>query len=217
MNKYSKAGLLIVTLVIPALIFTFLRFFATNHYGVPFYHPLTDSKGKVIVNNEDTLFYEVKGIKALKPDGQEVSKEVFKNKLTVVNYLPGACDDTCQITMGNLDRVYQLRQAIVNLNLLTITGVPSDSSENTKVLQSKEGWLVVISSTSDLEETLNKTLKYQTKVPGAKTNSANNKLILIDENGHIRGYYNGTDPEEANRLMAEIKILDFEKREALKK
>jgi protein SCO1/2 len=38
------------------------------------------------------------------------------------------------------------------------------------------------------------------------------KLVLIDADGHIRGYYNASDLEETNRLMAEIKILDYEKK-----
>ena len=216
MNKYTKAGLLIVTLVIPALIFTFLRFFATNHYGVPYYHPLTDSSGKVIIENGDTLFYKVSGIKSVKSDGTKVPDSIFKNKLTVVNYLPENCDDTCQIALSNLERVYQLRESIGNLELLTITDSTYNAGNN-KEVREQDGWLFVKVSGSKAEEVLDTVLKYQTKVTGSKTNSTDNKLILIDEDGHIRGYYNGSEREEADRLMAEIKILNFEKKEALKK
>jgi protein SCO1 len=33
------------------------------------------------------------------------------------------------------------------------------------------------------------------------------KLLLIDEAKHIRGIYNGTDPEDVERLITEIKVL----------
>jgi len=216
MNKYTKAGLLVVTLVIPALIFTFLRFFATNHYGVPYYHPLIDSGGKIVIKNGDTLFYQVSGIKGIKSDGTKVPDGIFKNKLTVVNYLPENCNDTCQIALGNLERVYRLRESIKNLELFTITD-SSYNIEGHKEVREQDGWLFVKVLGSGAKEVLDTVLKYQTKVPAAKTNSTDNKLILIDEDGHVRGYYNGSEREETDRLMAEIKILDFEKKEALKK
>ncbi len=49
MINFRKAGLLIVTLVIPALVFTFLKFFATNHYDLQHYFPITDTSGKIVV------------------------------------------------------------------------------------------------------------------------------------------------------------------------
>jgi protein SCO1/2 len=33
------------------------------------------------------------------------------------------------------------------------------------------------------------------------------KLILVDQDRHIRGYYDGTDPKEVDRLILETKIL----------
>jgi protein SCO1/2 len=35
-------------------------------------------------------------------------------------------------------------------------------------------------------------------------------LVLIDKEMRIRGYYDGTDYQEVNRLMDEIKVLKWE-------
>ena len=202
MKKYSKAGLLIVTLVIPALIFTFLRFFATNHYNIPHYFPLTDTKGDVRMNGKDTLFYKVESLKVQNP---------FKGKLTVVHYQPEICEDSCEIVLANLERIYDLRTGIKSINLVTVC----DSITNVSNIKSssihREGWSVLKLSPENLKNVLFEELKFQTEIPKAKTNSVKSKLVLIDEEEHIRGYYNGFDKEEIDRLMAEIKILDFEK------
>jgi protein SCO1/2 len=33
------------------------------------------------------------------------------------------------------------------------------------------------------------------------------KLILVDKEGYIRGFYDGTDKKDVDRLMLEIKVL----------
>jgi len=38
------------------------------------------------------------------------------------------------------------------------------------------------------------------------------QIVLIDRSKHVRGFYKAGDGEETDRLMAEIKILDYEKK-----
>ena len=33
------------------------------------------------------------------------------------------------------------------------------------------------------------------------------KFVLVDKQGRIRGYYNGTDKKDVDRLITEIKVL----------
>ncbi|WP_221389889.1 hypothetical protein [Dyadobacter sp. NIV53] len=113
MKKYFKAGLLIFTLVIPALVFTFLRFFATNHYNIPFYYPLRDVNGHIMLSNKDTLFYSVQELNVKMPDGTDFPAHPFAGKLTVIHYQPEkVCDDSCQLVLSNLERIYGLREKI---------------------------------------------------------------------------------------------------------
>jgi len=211
MKKYSKAGLLIVTLVIPALIFTFLRFFATNHYNIPYYYPLKDASGNVSMNGKDTLYYSIASLNAGTVKGGRVPLHPFKGKLTVVQYQSDICNDSCLILLNSLERIYDLRSGIKSLNLLTISDSLSDVVKKSPAYTGRDGWLLALIDPADLKIVLNETFKFQTIIPKAKTNSTESKLILIDSEEHIRGYYNGFDKEEIDRLMAEIKILDFEK------
>ncbi|MCE7043990.1 hypothetical protein [Dyadobacter sp. CY312] len=190
MKKYGKAGLLIVTLVIPALIFTFLRFFATNHYNVPFYHPVTDTQGLIRGNNGDTLFYTVSG-----------EKLALNGNLTVVSYLSEQCDDSCRVMRDNLNRIYALQEGVKGLELLSLhERTVSDSSV------AKAGWRNIQLSSHDRDSIL----KWNEFVDTKKIGAPENRWMLIDRDGHIRGYYNGADSEETDRLMAEIKILSID-------
>ena len=209
MKKYSKAGLLIITLVIPALIFTFLRFFATNHYNIPYYFPITEDHGKVKIVDGDTLFYKVERFSATGSDGKAIAQDLFAGKLTVVNYLPKHCGDSCQVLQNSLERIYSLRDKVEALRLLTV----SSNAKDIASFSERVGWAAISVLPDKLNDILLHTFRFDTSVPKAKTNSMESKLLLIDTESHIRGYYNGYDPEEINRLMAEIKILDFEKKE----
>ncbi len=210
MKKFSKAGLLIVTLVIPALIFTFLRFFATNHYSLPYYHPLVDSTGEIIISGQDTVFYKVRSPKLTVSGKDSVDATKFEGELTVINYLPMSCDDTCRLVLNQLERIYGLRTRIADLHLLTIAEKLPMTDGTYPAVMGTKGWNIGIVAPEDKDPILNIDFKFYTKVPKSKTNSIETKLILIDRAGYIRGYYIGSDKEEIDRLMAEIKILDYE-------
>ena len=42
-----------------------------------------------------------------------------------------------------------------------------------------------------------------------------NKMVLIDKEGHIRGYYDGTDSKSVDVLITEVKVLlkEYERKE----
>jgi protein SCO1/2 len=212
MIDFRKAGLLIVTLVIPALIFIFLKFFATNHYDLPHYFPVYDTAGKVIINGGDTLFYKVPSINLKDTSGSFITREFGNGKITVAGYLPENCLNTCQIVLGQSERILALKENIPNLNLLTLADHWTGAKDIYPQSLNTKDWQVLTGSDEEVKRAWDSTLKLLTEVPGAKTNSLETKLVLIDADGHIRGYYNASDLEETNRLMAEIKILDYEKK-----
>jgi protein SCO1/2 len=208
MNRYRKAGLLIVTLVIPALVFTFLKFFATNHYDLPYYHPQLDVSGGIIAKDGDTLFHRVKT--DLKPvDSVANAINGFEGKLTVVNYVPEVCSDSCTLLLDQLERIYALRENIKALRILSVTfDWPAKGKYPTEI--GKNGWDIGLFSNAEKGKVLFTDFRFDTKIPKSKTDLPERKLVLIDRQGFFRGYYIGTDPEEIDRLMAEIKILNYE-------
>jgi protein SCO1/2 len=212
MINFRKAGLLIATLVIPALIFVFLKLFATNHYDLPYYHPEINAEGSVIVNNGDTLFYTVPSIALMKPDSSAGTAVFGQGKMTLAGYLPEICDDSCKLYLNQLARLSTLGESIDNLQFLTIAQKWNAANADYPEGINTPGWPVLTGTDAEIDSILRNVLKLQTNIPGQKTNSLESKLVLIDTHGHVRGYYNAADAEEADRLMGEIKILDYERK-----
>ncbi|WAC10642.1 hypothetical protein [Dyadobacter pollutisoli] len=200
MKNFSKAGLLIVTLVIPALIFTFLRFFATNHYDLGYFNPELDLTGKVVVQNGDTLFRRISNICGETTGGQ------IKG-LTVVNYLPEVCDDSCKLALSQLQRIFDLRSDIGDLNMVTLAVKGTDNGAALPAGAERPGWKLIEVSKEMIDTCFASALGFDLNPASA---FKQNSLVLIDRQGYVRGYYNGADATEADRLMAEIKILDYE-------
>jgi protein SCO1/2 len=194
MKNFSKAGLLIVTLVIPALIFAYLNFFAKNHYILPYFFPSKDAKGNVIVQNGDTLYRKAASI------CPELNDFEFEGKLTVVNTLPASCDSQCVAVLAQLNRIAALEKGIPQLGILSIAEKSPYSAGQFREMMGKDFWQI----------------RVQAKIPVCfedeenKTIAVNSRLVLIDNEGFVRGFYDGSNEVETDRLMAEIKILEYE-------
>lgn len=210
--NFRKAGLLILTLVIPALVFVFLKFFARNHYDLPYYFPLTDANGATKMYQGDTVFYKVPDLRIRLAGGAMIDPGLWERKISVVSYLPENCSDSCQLVLSQLDRVAGMEEVIGGLQVITLTDKWDGKKDFYPESLNTNKWLLGVGTKSEIDSTLNLVLRIQTNVPKVKTNSIETKLILVDGNAHIRGYYNAANAEEVDRLMAEIRILDYEKK-----
>ncbi|MDF7818188.1 hypothetical protein P1X15_11305 [Runella sp. MFBS21] len=170
MQKYLKAGLLTIVLVLPALVLLFLHLFAENHFKLPYLVPLKDTTGAVKMMGKDTVFYKVPGVEP--------------SKINVVGFWK---DEEASHLAVQFSRVQKLASEEI-----VFRRVRSDEAE-----------FVNIYKLSPLK-------KYQS----SETIPYTQQFVLIDKKGHIRGFYDGSDPVEVDRLIAELKILlDIYKKE----
>jgi len=182
MKKFPKAGLLIITLVIPALIFALLKLFGTNHYDLPYFVAEKDGNGSIIVQNGDTLFHQVSASCGLL---RTVSLE---GHFSVLYLMPADCDERCERAIDEFERVAALKENIRDLQPMVL---PVDSAA--------------------VAGCVNKELSDPVKAAD-KPMSPAGLMVLIDSRKYVRGFYKAGDGEETDRLMAEIKILDYEKK-----
>lgn len=195
MKNFPKAGLLIVTLVIPALIFALLKVFGTNHYNLPYFVAETNADGSVVVQNGDTLFHQVNancGIFA----GVELN-----GKLTVLSRMPARCGEPCERAADELTRISGLKSGIAELQLLLVSSDTVRSGE----------WRSFKLDSATISSCFAKELTDAFKGSDSLRSLAG-QIVLIDRDRHVRGFYKAGDAEETDRLMAEIKILDYEKK-----
>lgn len=170
MQKYIKAGMLTVVLVLPALVVLFLRGFAENHFQLPYLIPLTDSLGRVAMNGKDTVFYQV-----------PISD---KSKIKVISFWK---DNASKQFLEQYSRVEKLVSKEVSVEKITGNEVEKEAIQTYRVAPLKKGNAIIPST---------------------------EQLVLLDKKGYIRGLYEATNPEEIDRLTAEVKVLlDIYKKE----
>ncbi len=221
-NKTLKAGILISILVVPALVFIFLKIFGSNKFDLPHYFPVTDDRGEIVMNGNDTTFHTIPDFKLLNYIGDSVSNLDLKDKIYVVNFFFSRCGTICPITIKNIKHSQELFNKEPNLNFLSISVDPvydtpkvlSDYAKRNDVNAKK--WFFC---TGDKSYIYNLILKgYKLPVADASEYDASikdidemfihsEKLLLIDTNSQVRGIYDGTKKEEIEKLNLEIKVL----------
>lgn len=207
MKKYGKAGLLIFTLVMPALVFVFLRYFGSNHYELPYYNPKQDAAGNVEMKGTDTVFSKTEAIDLFKLSSQ--SKPVLTGRYTVINHIDSSDEDSVKLVLAQVDRIHRLAK---NIDLISIVSIlDSNQTDKWKGI-GKIGWDVVSGNSGEINNVVNKGLYIDRNLESIPAYS---KLVLTDDKGYVRGYYDARQPEEIERLMAEIKILNYERGKGL--
>ncbi|HEV7346737.1 SCO family protein [Telluribacter sp.] len=214
MYKYRKAGLLIVLLVVPVFIFLFLKFFGTNHFELPTFHPVKDPSGQARLTNGDTAYYAIQGLQLNdSQSGENLTETVLQEKFTVVSYLPAPCGDSCRKVLTQLARINDMQQSIPELQILTLTEEGRQEERRSLYQEyslNTDSWRVLTGSEEEVKAAAAEVFRMTENIPaGKQTISLSNRLILIDNQKHIRGYYNALDAEDVARLMAEIKVLEY--------
>lgn len=217
MQKYIKAGLLIVVLVVPALIFLFLQGYTDNHFDLPHYVPLRDPATKqVLLNEKDTIFYQVKDYSLPSFDSQSViTLAQLEGKTVVLSAFKNPCDASCEKTLNELTRINALHEAYPLFTILTIVNKNEGLSDKVGSYR-KAGWEVAVIPDSAYVGIVQGTFHLLPEDMAKQTISFNNRLSLIDGNGYIRGFYDASKTEEVERLLAEIRVLEYNRKTAQK-
>ena len=232
-QKTIKAGILITALVVPALIFLYLKGFGENHYNLPYMIPLTDSTtGNVMMRKNpnprwnqpemDTVFHTIPNWKLTDENGQEFVGESLKGKIYVADFFFTRCGSICPKMSTEFTRVQDTFSKEDEVQLASFSVDPThDTPEVMKEYAKKydakagkwhfltgtktqiyplavKGYFIPVADASEYDKAV--------KTPD-ETFIHSEKLILIDKEGHIRGFYDGTDKKDVDRLILEIRVL----------
>lgn len=219
MRKYLKAGILVLVLVIPALVFLFLKQFGQNHYAVRKFYPTKIDTVKV--NGQvklDTVFHKIPPFKLIDQSGNVVTNKTFDHSIYVADFFYTKCPNVCPKLSSQLSRVQDAFENNNDVKILSHTVDPThDSAEVLTDYASSYGalagkWYFVTGSKKDIYDLARNGyfVSATTGTGGEEDFLHSEKFVLIDKNKNIRGYYNGTDPEDVDRLILEIKILLYE-------
>ncbi len=212
MNKVLKTGILVVILMVPVLIYIFLRTQGSNHYSLPVITPeFYDSTSVTKVHRIET----VPNFRLMSQDGTYLTREDVDGKIYVADFIFTRCKTICPKMTTQLTRV---QESIRNLdNALIISHTVDPEHDQADVLQQYADMYGAIPGkwyflTGEKEE-IYRLAKLGYSLPAMKDDGGpedflhSEKFLLIDAKGRIRGIYDGTDNEDVDRLIMEIKIL----------
>ncbi|WP_461100186.1 SCO family protein [Spirosoma luteolum] len=229
MSKSGKAGILLATLLVPALLYLFLRFATQNHYALPRYLPLIDSaRGEPRMGlvrqpdgseRTDTLFHRIPPFRLLDQDSALIDQSVVKNKIYVASFFFTRCGTVCPKISSQLTRVQDIFAENPGIVFLSHTVDPEHDRPAQLRAYAKRydaipgKWYFLTGSKADIYN-LAMTGYYLPAVDaGVKAGKPDEtfihseKLVLVDRDGIVRGFYDGTDKEDVDRLVLEIRVL----------
>ena len=156
----------------------------------------------VIKQVPDFTFYD--------QEGQLFNKNRLVNKITVLDFMFTSCTGPCPLMTSNMATLYQEFRNVMEVQFVSITVDPLIDSESKLkeyadfVGVDDDRWQFIrsdIESTKDLKQ--NGFMLYAGKLPQGHAI----KFILIDEEGNIRKYFDGTDEASQAVLRKDITSL----------
>ena len=147
-------------------------------------------------------------------NGKEITQADYKDKIYVTDFFFTTCQDICPVMTKNM---YELQEELKNDNeilLLSHTVIPEvDTVKRLKEYAIENNvddskWNLV---TGDKKQIYELARKSYLAVEDSNFNEFDmihtENFMLIDKEKQIRGFYDGTNSEEINRLLKDIEIL----------
>ena len=198
MTNGKKVIGLIILLAIPVAILIFLELFGQHHYNIPI----------------DPA--EAEGLSAEVPPGYlgqrfslptsllNATGERWKDSsetAKIVYFTPSSATDTAHLIFEKLTQVQDIFENKSGVLMLTL--VPTERIDSLQALTARYRsqphrwqWLASLSD-SDGRKAL-------------PSNATAATLLLVDQNRRVRGYYDGMQEKEVDRLIAETRILLYD-------
>ena len=159
-------------------------------------------------------YHKISDFKLTNQNGKEITQANYKDKIYVADFFFTTCQDICPVMTKNM---YQLQEELKNDNqilLLSHTVIPEvDTVEQLKKYAIENNvddskWNLVTGDKKQIYELARKSyLAVEDSNYSEYDMIHTENFMLIDKEKQIRGFYDGTNSEDINRLLKDIEIL----------
>ena len=177
--------------------------------------------GRTEIDGTDTIHHTIADFKFVDQDSNWVSTETFKDKIYVADFFFTSCPTICPVMKAQMLRVYDSIQNKPDVLILSHTIDPKhDTVAVLKEFANRLGvesdkWHFVTGEKDDIYK-LGQT-SYMVSASEDPTEPGgyilSGAFILVDKLRRIRGLYDGTKPDQVDRLIKDIDVLlqEYEK------
>ena len=154
--------------------------------------------------------------------GKMIRSKQLEGKIWVVEYFFATCKGICPVMNAQMQRVQSAYSNDQKVRILSFTVDPeNDSVESLKAYAFRHNaingkWHFFTGKKSDLYNLARQSFFLLKPAEAKNLGDAGgdfihtNNFVLIDSKRRIRGYYDGTNPDEVDELIADIRLLKTE-------
>lgn len=196
MTKRKKIGGLLLLLAIPVVILIFLEQFGQQHYTVP--TDPSEAEGLSAEVPAGSLGKKIRWEGSLVDrQGKAVSDQ--RSGQTIIYPIRNTASDTALAVLEKLTRVQNVFEQEERVQILAILNTTSPDTLATlaRRYRNQEGRWLFLADTSQTN------VSASLRPPGTPSST----VILVDQDQIIRGYYDGMQEDEIDRLVVETRIL----------
>ena len=175
----------------------------------------------------DTAYHKIPNKILTSQEGTEYALDSLQGTVYVADFFFASCPGICPVMTKQLKRVQDAFIKDHNFKIVSFSVDPArDSVEALRQYAKNNGaipgkWLFFRTDKSDVFSLAQDGFKLIAK-DGTTAEEAfihSDKLTLVDADGNIRGYYDGTDSASVNKLMGDIVLVlrDYEKNYSFRK
>lgn len=186
---------------------------------LPIYNPadvnpkLVDKSVVHIRRNHKVLDFEL-----INQNGEIITQDDYADKIYVTDFFFTRCLTICPIMTNNMGKLQEVFKNDDDIKFLSLSVTPViDSVPILKTYADKKGvidakWNITTGAKKHIYQLARKSYfaVLDEGDGGLQDFIHTENFVLVDKKRQIRGYYDGTDDEDIQRLISDIKILQNE-------
>tara|TARA_B110000090_G_scaffold190071_1_gene221529 strand:+ start:58 stop:735 length:678 start_codon:yes stop_codon:yes gene_type:complete len=214
-NRYGP--LILIMTFFSIIVLTSFYFILQPKVILPIYSP--NMVSQELVDEEIRFvkkYHKIADFSLTNQNGENISEKNYQNKIYIADFFFTTCPTICPIMTDNM--VYLQKKLLKNKNILLVSFSVTPEVDNVEVLKNyaiEKGvldskWNLLTGNKKKIYELARKSyLVAKNDGDGGKYDMIHTEnFILIDKEKRIRGFYDGTNNEEMNKLLSDIQILE---------
>jgi len=214
---FAKITILVLVLFVPGFLYYLLVSQGKNRYhSLRILGPKQITKTTHRIKGKDipdTIYHTLPDFKLTDQDGAPVSLKTFDGKIFIAGFFYTNCPSVCTLMNNDVKQLVANYATSKMVYFVSITVDPARDS--VKALKSyadsfkpaSSRWLFLTGDTSTIYNLARKGFLVDALQTGKDDFIYSDKLMLIDEEKRVRGYYTGASTADVNKLNDEIKVL----------
>jgi len=214
MNNEKKIFLAVVVIILLLIAGALVKnSYRKTHHKIPYYS-FNMQSGEISTSRDSS--FTVGDFSFTDQNGKVVTQKEVGNVIYVADYFFASCPGICKAMANELQKVYITFKDEPRVKIVSYTSKPEeDSTEALMNYAMRNGvtdhnkWLFLTGDKKHLYKLAREQYFIVNDVGdgGEDDFIHTERLVLIDPDKHIRGYYDGTSEQDVQKLIKDIKSL----------